>query len=225
MSTLSDRVGALGPGHQVKQAEIGPLDANRMASFVASTNRIDRYGDIIEQEWDLADFWRNPVFLWSHNSWGMPIGWVREFEPDRDRSETVARVEFAPEGHDEFVDKLARAVNLRLIRAVSVGFVPIEMEDRLDDRGRWDGYRFLRNQLIELSLCTVPANPDALGLAKSIDSSPRFLRRLFADGVFRANPDQHLAPKPVGTFAVRDRALADLARFKSLSLPGVSGRP
>jgi HK97 family phage prohead protease len=211
----------------IKQAEIGPLDENRMASFVASTNRIDRYGDIIEQEWDLADFWRNPVFLWSHNSWGMPIGWVREFEADRDRTETVARVQFAPEGHDEFVDQLARAVNIRLIRAVSVGFVPIEMEDRLDERGRWDGYRFMRNQLIELSLCTVPANPDALGLAKSINSSPKFLRRLFADGVFRAGLpglDAHSAPKPVGTFTMRDRALADLARIKSLEPPGVSGR-
>jgi HK97 family phage prohead protease len=203
------------PPRIIKQAEIGAVDDSRSARFVASSNRIDRYGDIIEQEWDLADFWRNPVFLWSHNSWGMPIGWVREFEPSTDRSETVARVEFAPEGHDEFVDKLVRAVNLRLIRAVSVGFVPIEMEDRLDDKGRWDGYRFMRNQLIELSLCTVPANPDALGLARSIDGSPKFLRRVFADGVFRAAPDPQLAPQSVGRFALRDRALADLARFKS----------
>jgi HK97 family phage prohead protease len=207
-----------------KQAEIGPLDENRSATFVASSNRIDRYGDIIEQEWHLADFWRNPVFLWSHNSWGMPIGWVREFAATEDRTQTIARVEFAPAGHDEFVDKLARAVNLRLIRAVSVGFVPLEHEDRLDEKGRWDGYRFMRNELIELSLCTVPANPDALGLAKSIDGSPKFLRRLFADGVFRAAPDPHHAPRSAGTFAVRDRALADLARIKSLELPGVSGR-
>jgi HK97 family phage prohead protease len=214
MSTLSDRIVALRVDREVKQAEIGPLDANRMASFVASTSRIDRYGDIIEQEWDLADFWRNPVFLWSHNSWGMPIGWVREFAPNAERTETVARVEFAPAGHDEFVDKLARAVNLRLIRAVSVGFVPLEHEDRLDDRGRWDGYRFMRSQLIELSLCTVPANPDALGLAKSIDGSPQFLRRVFADGVFRATSDPHHAPQPVSTFAMRDRAVADLARLR-----------
>ena len=204
------------PPRITKQAEISAVDENRSARFVASSNRIDRYGDIIEQEWDLADFWRNPVFLWSHNSWGMPIGWVREFEPTTDRSETVARVEFAPEGHDEFVDKLVRAVNLRLIRAVSVGFVPVEYEDRLDEKGRWDGYRFMRNQLIELSLCTIPANPDALGLARSIDGSPKFLRRVFADGVFRATADPHPAPQPVSTFTMRDRAVADLARIKSV---------
>jgi HK97 family phage prohead protease len=201
----------------IKQAEIGAVDSNRMAEFVASSNRQDRYGDIIEQEWVLADFLKNPVFLWSHNSWGMPIGWVREFEPTVDRSQTVARVEFAPEGHDEFVDKLVRAVNMKLIRAVSVGFVPVEMEDRFDEKGRWDGYRFLRNELIELSLCTVPANPDALGLARSIDGNPKFLRRLFADGVFRANAltDPQPAAKPASTFTLRDRAVAGLARFKT----------
>ena len=218
MSTLSDRTVALGAERVIKQAEIGPLDENRTARFIASTSRIDRYGDIIEQEWDLADFWKNPVFLWSHNSWGLPIGWVREFEPNVERTATEARVEFAPEGHDEFVDKLVRAVNLKLIRAVSVGFVPLEHEDILDDRGRWDGYRFLRSQLIELSLCTVPANPDALNIARSIDRSPKFLRRLFADGVYRATAnDTHHAPKPVSSFTMRDRAVADLARIKALA--------
>ena len=169
------------PGRVIKQAEIGPLDDSRQASFIASSNRQDRYGDIIEQEWELTDFWRNPTLLWGHNSFNLPVGWVREFSPSEDRSQSIARVEFAPAGHDEFVDKLVRAVNLRLVRAVSVGFIPLEVEDILDPRGRWDGYHFLRNQLIELSVCTIPANPDALNVARSIDTSPRFLRQIFTD--------------------------------------------
>lgn len=148
------------PRRVIKEAFLDHVDESRFSRFVASSNRIDRYGDIIEQEWALDDFMKNPVFLWSHNSWGEPIGWVREFEANAERTETIARVEFAPAGHDPFVDKLVRAVNMRLIRAVSVGFMPVEMEDRLDERGRWDGYRFLRSQLIELSLCTIPANPE-----------------------------------------------------------------
>jgi hypothetical protein len=105
-------------------------------------------------------------------------------------------------------------VRLKALRAVSVGFRALEVEDRLDDRGRWDGYRFMRNELIELSLCTIPANHDAIQLAYSIDSNPRFLRRLFADGIIRAN-DVQPAPKPVGTFPLRTRALDDLARMKA----------
>ena len=199
------------PGRVTKQAEIGPVDDARMSNFVASSNRIDRYGDVIEQEWDLADFWQNPALLWAHDSWSLPIGWVREFNTVPDRSTTVARVEFAPQGHDDFIDKLVRAVNLKLVRAVSVGFVPLEVEDRLDERGRWDGYRFLRNQLIELSVCTIPANPDALNIARSIDPNPRFLRFMF---------DQAPRPEP-RAFPVRDQAVAELARMRQR--PGASG--
>lgn len=216
------------PRRVIKEAFLDHVDESRFSRFVASSNRIDRYGDIIEQEWALDDFMKNPVFLWSHNSWGEPIGWVREFEANAERTETIARVEFAPAGHDPFVDKLVRAVNMRLIRAVSVGFMPVEMEDRLDERGRWDGYRFLRSQLIELSLCTIPANPDALNLARTqLDADPKFLRAFFAEGSYRAR--QALAPissapAPVTVgFEKRDNAIAELERFKSRSLPGVSG--
>lgn len=198
-----------------KQAEISLDEGQRTARFIASTNTIDRYGDIVEQEWELTNFWKNPVFLWSHNSWGPPIGTVREFTTNNERTQTVARVEFMPEGIDEEVDKLCKMVQLRLLRAVSVGFRALEMEDILDDRGRWDGYRFLRSELIELSLCTIPANQEAIQLAKSIDPDPRFLRRVFADGIIRAN-DAQPARVPVGT-PLRDRAMADLARMKKAS--------
>jgi HK97 family phage prohead protease len=216
------------PRRVIKEAFLDHVDESRFSRFVASSNRIDRYGDIIEQEWALDDFMKNPVFLWSHNSWGEPIGWVREFEANAERTETVARVEFAPAGHDPFVDKLVRAVNMRLIRAVSVGFVPVEMEDRLDERGRWDGYRFLRSALIELSLCTIPANPDALNLARTIDADPKFLRAFFAEGSYRARQalapmSSAPAPVTVGSYVKRDNAIAELERFKSRSLPGVSG--
>jgi HK97 family phage prohead protease len=197
-----------------KQAEITLGEDERSARFVASSNSIDRYGDIVEQEWDLANFWRNPVFLWAHNSWRPPIGTVREFATNNERTQTVARVEFMPAGIDAEADKLCRMVQLKLIRAVSVGFRALEIEDRLDDRGRWDGYRFLRSELIELSLCTIPANQDAIQLAKSIDPDPRFLRRVFADGIIRANDPQPVSV-PGDRFPLRDRALADLARMKA----------
>ena len=75
---------------------------------------------------------------------------------------TTSRVEFLPEGVVAFVDKLYRLTQMRAVRAVSVGFIPIDMEDRYDLDKHWVGYRFLRSKLIELSLCSVPANPDAV---------------------------------------------------------------
>jgi hypothetical protein len=52
-----------GPGFIQKEALIAEVTDDRSARFIASTNNEDRFGDIIEQNWDLADFWRNPVFL------------------------------------------------------------------------------------------------------------------------------------------------------------------
>lgn len=202
------------PSYVTKQADLEVGD-DRFGRFIASSNREDRMGDVIEQSWELSDFWRNPVFLWGHQSWATPIGWVREFAPTPDLSRTVARVEFLPDGTDEFVDKLFRLTKIKALRAVSVGFVPLEAEDRYDEQHRWIGYRFLRSQLIELSLCSVPANPDAVQLARSIDAHPAFLRRVFPE--FR--PDQAspspAAPELVGHFTRRTIRLDELARFKA----------
>lgn len=207
------------PGRVTKQAELTEVNDDRTGRFIASTTREDRYGDVIEQNWDLSDFFRNPVFLWAHESWNTPIGWVREFTPQPDGQATVSRVEFLPEGTDDFVDKLFRLTRLRAIRAVSVGFVPLDVEDIYDGDHHWLGWRFIRSQLIELSLCTVPANPDALQLARSLDASPSFLRRVCADPpLIRPVLEQPAAaPELVGRFTRRKLALDQLVRLKAVN--------
>jgi hypothetical protein len=202
-----------------KQAEIDTVGDDRTGRFIASSTREDRYGDIIEQNWDLSDFFRNPVFLWGHQSYNTPIGWVREFTPAPDGQTTASRVEFLPEGTDAFVDKLFSLVRLRAIRAVSVGFIPMEIEDRFDGDHHWIGWRYIRSQLIELSLCSVPANPDALQLARSLDPHPAFLRRVCAEApLIRPGSEQPAAaPQIVGKFQRRKIALDDLLRLKAVS--------
>lgn len=39
------------PRRVIKEAFLDHVDESRFSRFVASSNRIDRYGDIIEQEW------------------------------------------------------------------------------------------------------------------------------------------------------------------------------
>ena len=211
-----------------KEAFIETVMDDRTAHFIASTNSVDRYGDVIEQTWELGDFWRNPVFLWCHQSWDPPIGWVRSFEVNQAKTATTARVEFYPEGTDEFADKLFRLTRIGGIKAVSVGFLPLEIEDRLDDDKHWLGYHFMRSKLVELSLCTVPANPDALALAKSIDPNPRFLRRVFSDFPVAGDPaarDPRLSRRPSATapeFVGKSRlnsAMRELARFQGQPAP------
>jgi HK97 family phage prohead protease len=211
------------PAFVNKQAELADISDDRFSHFIASTNRVDRYGDIVEQSWDLTDFLKNPVFLFSHQSWAPPIGWVREFNPNADATATHARVEFLPPGKNARADELFELTRIRAIRAVSVGFIPLEAEDRFGEEHQWLGYRFLRSQLIELSLCTVPANADAVSLARSFNGSPRFLRRVCAETEFSnagATPPA-AAPKLVGTFQRRLLAVEHLELLKRRYPPAI----
>jgi HK97 family phage prohead protease len=214
------------PAYINKQADLADVGEDRFSHFIASTNREDRYGDIVDQSWDLSDFWKNPVFLFAHQSWAPPIGWVREFDVNGDASATHARTEFLPQGKNARADELFELARIRAIRAVSVGFIPIDAEDRFDDEHRWLGYRFIRSQLIELSLCTVPANADAVSLARSFNGSPAFLRRVLADTeIINSSATPPAAPKLVGTFQRKHLAVAQLELLKRRYSPAICPVP
>jgi HK97 family phage prohead protease len=70
-------------------------------------------------------------------------------------------VEFAfPEpGVSQFADRCAALIDAGLLGAVSVGFRPIEWRYMEEGRG---GVRFIQQELLEISLVPVPANPEAL---------------------------------------------------------------
>ena len=161
-----------------KTVEAEPAQG-RSFSFIASSTTVDRYGDIIEQDWIMDDYWKNPVLLWAHNSRLPPIGRVTSFAVSPDKTRTVAKAELLEEGIDPFTDHLAKLVQSRHLRAVSVGFLPGHEADRRDEDGRWLGYTYSQNKLVELSLCSVPANPDAVQLARSLGIPAEVTRAIF----------------------------------------------
>ena len=61
---------------------------------------------------------------------------------------------------------------------VEMNLIP---KDRLDKKGRWLGFRYVQSKLIELSIVSVPANPDAVQLARNLDLPPQLMRTFFAD--------------------------------------------
>ena len=143
------------------------------ALFVLSTDEVDRHGDVVAAEgWNLEFYRRNPVLLWAHDYRRPAIGravslWA---EPHR----LLARMEFAPTAFAQEVAALYRA---GFQWGVSVGFRPLEFEERRDAAtGAFLGIRFLRQELLEVSAVTVPANrsalrrpgvPDGMGAAAS----------------------------------------------------------
>ena len=146
--------------------------------FVLSDETPDRIGDIIMAAgWQLANFKRNPIALFGHRG-DFPIGTWRNLRVEGTalRGELVV----APEGTSERIDEIRRLVNAGILRAVSVGFRPSAYEALKDGDGNFTGYRFTKQELLETSLVSIPANPNALAVAKSLNVSRATIDLVFA---------------------------------------------
>jgi HK97 family phage prohead protease len=125
------------------------------------------------------------VVLWAHDSSRLPIG--RAFDLGIEDGALKASVEFIPEALPEggaFADTVYRLAKAGFIAATSVGFRPTKWDYTTDkDRGAEDwfpGIDFQEQELVEWSIVTVPANPEALidapgpgeGTAIASDATP-----------------------------------------------------
>jgi HK97 family phage prohead protease len=149
-----------------------PVDGTRTVRFVFSDDSVDLAGDSISQDgWDLDDFNANPVALFSHASWEPPIG--RASNVGVKGNKLIGDIEFASADVYPFADTIFRLVQAKFLKAVSVGFLPIEYEFA-KDATRPYGLNFVKQKLLEISTCSVPCNPNALAEARSlgIDTEP-----------------------------------------------------
>jgi len=138
--------------------------------FVLSTEDIDRHGDIVDQaSWKLDSFLSNPVLLEQHKSWEFSIGRFESVEVEDDpnlegKQRLVGRAKFAVEEYER-----ARVafdlVKGGFMNTVSVGFIPHLVEYDEDQ----DALIMKENELLEVSLVSVPSNRMALAKARGID--------------------------------------------------------
>ncbi len=152
---------------------LGVPGADRTLRFCFSDDRVDRMGDTIDAAgWDISDFERNPVALWAHDSSSPPIGGAANVGVEGRR--LMGDITFAPPETYAFADTVYRLVTGKFIRAVSVGFMPVRYRFCDPDDDRPGGIDFLEQSLLEISVCPVPANPNALAEArrKGIDTRP-----------------------------------------------------
>lgn len=121
-------------------------DGGITVRFVVSTADLDRQGDSLNQaKWDFSRFDLNPVILWAHDYSGVPIGMGSKLITEGDK--TYCDVTFTPEELNAFGAQIGRLAQAGYINATSVGYIMRE-----------DGTM----ELLEISLCAVPANPFAL---------------------------------------------------------------
>lgn len=143
--------------------------------FVLSDETTDRVGDIIEVDgWKLSAFKKNPVALYGHDNSRLPIGkWERVRIEGK---KLLGRLRLAPEGTNAFTDSVRKLLDLRMLNACSVGFHTIKAAP-LDPENPWNGYRFIEQELLECSVVTVPANPNAV-LQRALSEFPTEVRQL-----------------------------------------------
>lgn len=163
-----DKQAGIAAGVRKLSAETVERLDDRTLGFTISTGAVDRDQDTISLAgWQLDNFLRNPVVLWSHRAEELPIG--KAVDIGRDERRLHAAVRFLPGGYgaaSEIADIVYRMTADGYLAATSVGFRPLawDFTDDLarDADGWFPGIDFREQELVELSLCTVPSNPDAL---------------------------------------------------------------
>jgi HK97 family phage prohead protease len=165
----------------------GDDSEERTATFIASTGTVDRQGDVVDVDgWELAEFRKNPVLLFGHDSRALPIGRVSDIKVEDGK--LMAKTEGVGAGVHEMADSVWSMVKNGFLNAVSVGFRALETEPRFDKDGVWQGYKFIRQELMELSIVPVPANPEAIVVARSYGAQQSDIQEMF-DGVTQADLD------------------------------------
>ncbi len=158
--------------YKVAAEKVGELE------FVMSDSTVDRMGDVIDPAgWDLRNFKKNSIALFGHSS-SFAIGTWTNVRVEGGK--LIGKLKLAQRGTSQRIDELISLVEQGILRAVSVGFIPKKAEPIDKDRP-YDGQRFLEQELIECSLVSVPANPAALQLAKSLNISTETMSLAFGE--------------------------------------------
>jgi hypothetical protein len=155
----------------VEVKAIGSEDS-RLIEFIITTDRVDREQDVVAADgWDFKDYQNNPVVLWCHDHYAPVIGNSRSLSPDGNTIKSIC--EFTPQDLNPFGYMIYRLYAAKFMHAVSVGFQPLEYTLAAD---RKYGINYVRQGLLEYSAVPVPANPDAIAVARSkgIDTGPMF---------------------------------------------------
>lgn len=123
-----------------------------------SSADVDRSGEVIVQEGiDTKNYMSNPVVLFGHDYYSLPIGVCESLEMREGK--TIAKGRFAPADANPFAQQCRKLYDLGILRASSVGVIVRRME----------GSKIMECELLEFSFVPVPANPMALDASKMLE--------------------------------------------------------
>jgi HK97 family phage prohead protease len=132
-------------------------------TFIVSTPEVDRYGTIIVPSGiDYTSYLNNPIVLAQHDSDDWPIGKCLGFAMNGENLEATLQLHRITDEACEVADLIAAG----FVKAVSVGIIPLEYEEKVIDGKKVTIYT--KSELVEFSIVSIPANREAL-IKKSIE--------------------------------------------------------
>jgi len=148
---------------------------DRVLRFIGSNEDIDRDGDVIKVDgWKTKNYKLNPVVMVNHVRASLPVAKTNKVWVDKENKALMFDIEFAPADVSAEGDTLYKLYKSGFMTATSVGFVPnFEKTEFPRENGEKSGpYRIFKEQeLLEISLVSVPANPGAVMTSKSIEKA------------------------------------------------------
>ncbi|MBY0274727.1 HK97 family phage prohead protease [Candidatus Binatia bacterium] len=186
---------------------------------IGDLNKGDTYG------FDFTNFAKNPVALWTHDYGAegrpplMPVGawrnWVVEVE--NGKRQLVADLKFA--SHQMASDLYQLYLPEEeggdgCGHACSIGWVPLTWEEMRSANGAYIGHDFLTGEMLEISPCGIPADPDATlkKLSRAMNAG-----RVSRETVERL-ADWGMLPKKLRGYAyVLDHRSADAAHTRAMT--------
>lgn len=135
------------------------LDAdNGILEAVVTTSAEDRHREnILTDGIDTKNYIeKNPVVLYGHDYWGFPIG--KTLKLKQTKNKMTAQFQLALEEYD-FAKTVYNLVKGGYLNAVSIGGIVREWSE--------DYRTIIKMEMLEFSIVSIPANPDAMITARS----------------------------------------------------------
>lgn len=125
---------------------------------IASTPTVDRMGDIVNP---MGAQFKTPMPLLWHHRHGEPVGEVTLAKPTKNGIPFEARIPVIKDLGilKDRLDEAAQSLKYKLVNFVSIGFTAVEGAVKILETG---GYHFEKWNWMELSLVTIPAQPEAM---------------------------------------------------------------